>query len=445
MSNRMLNKSGARWAGSLLVVLTGLAVAAPAGAVPQIMTAYGDQMPWVQAEINAMGGSGTALYRGGLSNIYNPAFLSVETSWRLDAGFSLDQEHEDRFQPLFDTFNSWVTDAAIASNREHYWQTGFALAKRVLEGERPLSVGLSLTDRYPFQYRFWEELRNPSPFYGDVARDQVIERREREVTGTLRDLSLGVGWTVDDIFSVGAAAHYAFGTRKEVRTVRDYVDLDGDQSYNQVAKKKLDGVNFTLGVRGLVSERVELGLAWESQLAATGDLETTYYDAATDTATFTSEHAYLRYPNRYRAGLTFFPRTDPRTVFTIEVELVEWSEMADSEIPGYDNPQNFNDGKDVRIGLQHTFYNGAPLRFGFRHFDSYADKESTVSVFSTGVGVPYGDGMFSASVELSKVTGYLAHQFPYPDDYFGDQYEADPTARVEDTRFRFGVSYNVSF
>ena len=29
---------------------------------------------------------------------------------------------------------------------------------------------------------------------------------------------------------------------------------------------------------------------------------------------------------------------------------------------------------DVRIGVQHTFYNGTDLRFGFRRYDSYADE-----------------------------------------------------------------------
>ena len=71
-----------------------LAVAGPAWSVPQIMTDYGDQMAWRGSEINSMGGTGAALYRGGMSNIFNPAFLVQEESVRLDVGFSLDQ-HAD--------------------------------------------------------------------------------------------------------------------------------------------------------------------------------------------------------------------------------------------------------------------------------------------------------------------------------------------------------------
>ena len=446
MINRMRSKPSTGWAGSLLILLAVASVAVPAGAVPQIMTAYGDQMPWLQADINAMGGTGTALYRGGMSNMFNPAFLVWEEGSRLDAGVCLDQEHEDRFQPLFDTFESYVTDAAIATNREHYWNTGFGAATRLGHGERPVVVGIALADRYPFQYRFWEELRNPSPYTpgsGEPARDQIIAQREREVTGTLRDLSVGVGYGVDEIISIGAAAHYAFGTRKDVMTERDLVDEDN--SYNNIDEFEMNGVNFTVGLRGRVNERIEVGLAWESQLNVDGDRTVENYANDTGATTTDTWSSYVRYPNRYRAGLTFRPRTDPRTVFTMEVELVEWSELADSEIPGYDNPQNLKDGKDVRIGLEHTFYNGMPIRFGFRHFDSFADREVSASVFSAGVGMPLGGGMLSGSLELSKLTAVLTHQFSYPEDYFGDAYYSDPQARVEDTRFRVGVGYSVNF
>ncbi len=430
------------------LALFGLLVSAvPAGAVPQIMAEYGDQMAWRGADINAMGGTGVALYRGAISNIYNPAMLTGGPSdGRLDISLSMDQEHEDRFQPLFDSFQSWVADAAIASNRNHYWQTGFGIAGAPLGGETPIRVGLSLVDRYPFQYNFDEELRNPSPFNpGDdePARDQIIEMRQREVRGTLRTLSLGVGADVDDEIAIGMALHYAFGSREETNTVRDYVTEAN--SYHNVTKYDMNGVNFSLGVRGKISERVELGLAYESQLATTGDYSESLYDPSLTAADETTWGGYLRYPNIYRAGLTFMPQTDPRTIFTVEMEYSAWSELADSENPGYDNPQNLQDTMDVRIGLEHRFYNGLPLRFGFRHYDSYADAEASASVFSAGTAFAIGRGELAVSMELSKLTSIQSHQFPYPDNYFGDNFTSDPDARVEDTRFRIGVGYTQNF
>ncbi|MCP4293383.1 MAG: hypothetical protein GY780_16275 [bacterium] len=446
MSKRISQKA-TKGAIMALALLGLLASVAPAGAVPQIMTSYGDQMAWRGADINAMGGTGVALYRGAISNVFNPAMLTAGPSdGRLDVSMSLDQEHEDRFQPLFDAFDSWVTDAAIASNRNHYWQSGFGVAGSPLGGKTPIRVGLSLVDRYPFQYKFDEELRNPSPYppgSGEPARDLIIEERSREVTGTLRTLSLGIGADVEDEISIGAAVHYAFGTREETNSVRDYVTEAN--SYNATTAYDMDGLNFSLGVRGKINERLELGLSWESQLYTTGDYQKSEYDPTNMTTTETSWGGYLRYPNMYRAGLTFRPQTDPITVFTMEFEYAAWSELADSENDGYQNPQNLQDTMDVRIGVEHRFYNGLPLRFGFRHYDSYADAESAASIFTTGSAMAIGRGEISMSLELGKITSILPHQFPYPSDYFGDSFTADPEARVEDTRFRVGVSYTQNF
>ena len=221
--------------------------------------------------------------------------------------------------------------------------------------------------------------------------------------------------------------------------------MDETASYVETDEFAMSGVNFTLGLRGVINERVEIGVAWESQLDAGGDRTRSRYEAGTDSTALSVVDGQYRYPNIFRGGLTFRPRTDPATIFTIELEFVPWSEMVDDAFAGADAPTTLEDITDVRIGLQHTFYNGMPLRFGFRHYQSYADKDAGSSAFSAGLGMPVGEGMLAVSLELSKLTSVQAHQFPYPDDYFGDPFYADPDARVEDTRFRIGVGYTMNF
>ena len=447
MSKRMINTTAARRGLVLLGLLAVLGAATTALAAPEIMSTYGDQLTWHSASINAMGGTGTAIYRGGISNIYNPAFLAVETSNRFDLGFSLDQETEDRFQPLFDSFENYVNRAAIASNRQHYWDTGFSYAGRILKQQFPMTVAISLTDRYAFGYIFEEELRSPYIHNDPTQRDQILEDRLYEVSGTLRDLSLGLGFDISEGYSVGAAFHYAFGSRNVSKSVRDTnIPVGGDdESYNNQSDFDLSGVHWTVGFRGKISERVEFGVAWESQLSATGNFAFNNYSATPDTTIMSNYDGYYRYPNSYRAGLTFRPRTDPRTTFSLELEYKPWSEMADSQNSGYDNPQNLSDVTDVRVGLEHLFYNGMPIRFGFRYIDTYADREVSSSVFSAGVGIPFQKGMFSVSLELSKLSAIQEHIFGYPGDYLGEAYETDPQAIVEDTRFRLGVGYKQDF
>jgi hypothetical protein len=444
---------------TLWTCLLVVAAAGPAWSVPQIMTEFGDQAPWLGTDINAMGGTGAALYRGGMSNIFNPAFLAVETSNRLDAGLSVNQENEDRFQSLFDTFASEVSQVAIASNQHAYWQSGFGLALHDPAAGLPITVALSLADRYPFSYTFEEEVRDPDS--QSNPRDSVLENRERKVTGTLRNLSLGMGAGFLDWLSVGAAVHYAFGTRTETRTRRiDYGDMEGlDSSFEQ----EMNGVNFTAGLRAKISQRIELGFAYESALTANGLWNLQYHEAWSDTANNVTvdesyRDSYYRYPQKFRGGITFYPQTDPRTVFTAELEYVPWQKFEQNLGPKLDQSAaayleldhpDLEKVVDVRIGLEHTFYNGVPLRFGFRHYNSYADPDAGSTIFNGGTGFPIGSGLVAVSVELMKITSFQEHQFPYPENPDDPDaiplFPVDPEARVEDMQFRIGASYTVNW
>jgi len=361
---------------------------------------------------------------------WSPAVLSP-----FGAGAICDFESEDRFQPLYDTFDSYVTDVAIASNDHQYFHGGLGVALPLLRGGLPLALGLSLADRYPFAYTFEEELREPDP---DNDRDRIIANRKREVTGTLRDLSAGLGLGLGERLMLGATVNYAFGTRKDTWQVRNFVDPDS--SYNDTYEFQMSGVNFVLGASVTLSERFSLGLAWESRLEVDGDHTVTHETAAGDTLIAT--HESVKYPDYVSAGLTFRPRNDPRTVFTIEATYARWSKLEDSRsTDGATTP--LDDTWDMRVGVEHTFYNDMPLRFGFRRYDSYADRDVGTSVFSAGTGMKMPGGLVSVSIEISKTTAVLPHQFPYPD--MGGAYVSDPDARVEDSLFRIGIGYSGEF
>jgi hypothetical protein len=153
--------------------------------------------------------------------------------------------------------------------------------------------------------------------------------------------------------------------------------------------------------------------------------------------------AFYDYPWCVRAGLAFRPRNELPTVFTLELEYRPWSEMRDGTLA--DTTPILNDATDIKMGVEHIFHNGMPLRFGFRYIPSYADRDAAVTAFTAGTGARVGNGRLNASLELAKTSSMLPHQFPYPENYFGDAFVADPLARVDDTRFRLGVSYAMEF
>ncbi len=407
-----------------------MAPAALAGSALNFL--YGEPETFLGAEINAMGSTGAAVFRGGASNVLNPAMLADVEGFRIDAGLSLDQRHEDRFTPLWDSFGNYVVDTAIASNREHGFGTGFGFAADLEGYGVPLACGVSLTDRYSFGYDFQEDIRNPTT-YTD-GRDLIIEERELDVAGTLRDLSLGLAYASDPRFSFGAAVHYAFGNRDEHRLSRDYETPANSTDERQ--EFDMDGVNFSLGARFTPDDRLTFGFSWETPLTVDGDTDTTItpYSGAREVYSGTAE---VEYPSRYSFGMAYYPRNELRTVFTVDMVISNWSDLTDNRFA--EDPV-LEDTYDVRIGLQHTFYNGVPMRFGFRHVDSYADVETGRSSFSAGIGKPLAKGMIDVSVELGKVSFVQEHWFDYPAGY-----ESAESARVEETHFRLGVGYVLEF
>ncbi len=428
-------------AGFLLVgLLAALPGVSAAGSV--LDTPYGSPAGTLGAEIDAMAGTGTAFYRGGISARLNPAMLSEEKAHRLDGSLSFYQDHEDRFQPLWDSFSSYVTDTAIASQRNHYFDTGFGAALRASKG---LAVGLSLSTLYDFTYDFEEELRDPVNQPVGEPDDLILEERSLRLGGRLRVLTLGLAMsTPDERLSVGVAGNYAFGTRKSEASRRFFQD-QGD-SFNDNREHWLEGRNAVLGVRIKATPRFEIGASWETPLKVSGDItqirDTQYAGVDTLESVGMSKDASIEYPNRYRVGFTLYPRSEPRTVFTAEMVFSKWTQLVDSEFEDDDQPR-LEDVVDVRIGVQHTFYNDVPLSFGFRRMDSYSDHESGASFFTTGIGIPWAKGMFHVSAELSKVTSHQGHWFPY--EYSDTSIQTAETSRVEDTRFRLGAGFTYLF
>ena len=425
------------WTTSALLACALILVAAgPAAAVPQIESTYGGQSPWLGGEINALGGTGAAIGRGAASNLLNPAGLAQVRGIRLDVGMAAALHEEDRFMPVYDSFESFVTDMAIASNQNTGLGGGVGLATRLVGGRMPVTAGVSLLERYPYRYRFEEEIRDPSPF--SDPRDRIIEERTYEVEGVLRTLSLGLAADVlPDRVSVGAAVHYGFGDREESRVRRDNRLADGDQSSDLRHLWSLSGVHATFGVQAQVHPRLRLGAAFETRLEVDGEYETRTFTAADTTVATQETEESLKYPAVWRFGAAFFPRSDPRTVLTWDVVYADWQEMEDSRL---DRTGIINDVLDVRLGLEHTFYNDFRLRFGFRRYDSYADDEGGNSVFSGGAGFPVGGGELSVSLELNKLQSYEPHIFEYPEDYV-----AEPIARVDDLRTRIGIGWAREF
>lgn len=442
MTTRVTNNNHLATLAILAAITLFGGLTTPAGAVPYMEASYGGQSPFISAEVNSLASTGVGVYRGGFSTFLNPAGLARATEWRLDAGGALLRHDEERYSPLYDSFDSFVVDKSIASNQHMWLETGFALAGQLQLGDLPLGVGLSLADRLPFGYEFTEEVRDPDVF--STPRDRILEERTYEIEGTVRTLSLGVAGEADKV-SAGAAVHYNFGDRSEHWLLRDNITVDGDRSFDSLSEWDLSGVNFTLGLQVQPTERLTLGVAYESPLTLDGDINNTHYEAAVDTFALSEAFHGMEMPARWRFGGAFMPRNDPRTVFTVDVVVTDYEELTDDR-PGLNEQRNTDPAElqkvvDVRVGLQHTFNSGQDMNFGFRRYDSYNDDEGGNSVFSAGTSWPVGPGKLALSFEINKLqNGYVPHLFDYPEGFVSPE-----EARIDDTRLRIGLGWTQTF
>ena len=102
----------------------------------------------------ALGSIGAAQYMGTGSITANPAMLAyMQERAYLDLTVGIAQYNEDRFQPLYDTFSSYVTETAYVSNRNSYGMMQGGATIRLVKDLNRLYRGQTCLHQYEFDDR----------------------------------------------------------------------------------------------------------------------------------------------------------------------------------------------------------------------------------------------------------------------------------------------------
>jgi hypothetical protein len=430
---------------------------APAWASTLVDTPNGTPKEIYSARGAAMGSVGAAIYQGSAALVQNPAALALsDSAGLLDLTVGVSHVTEDRLIPLFDTFESFVDETAIAVNRETYADAqGGALFRLPT---LPMTLGLGLFERYDFDYDYFEEFRDPSPF--SPIRDTVQELRSFSVDGRLRSATAGLGAQLyrDESMSanVGLAVHRYFGTiDQEKRQSSVSPPADSVAVRYTLLSHDLSGWAFSVGVLLNIRERFDVGMAYEHSSTFAGDrgTETTTVRASgTTTELSTVPDDELEYPAVFRWGLTYHPRNTLRTRFSFEGVRAQWSQVATTyrheQVLGQSAGRGLRDTWDVRLGLEHVFYNGMPLRLGFRYLENYAERESSRSIFSAGVGFPVAGFLLDVTGQYNRQTSRqpLDTLFDPTTTVDGDSFPApEYDAKVEDSVVRLVFGFSRAF
>jgi hypothetical protein len=429
-----------RFLGATLTALALTLGTGTAGAFTVLDWGFGSPQGGASPRSLAMGSTGAALYQGSQGLFFNPAALLPETRWgEVDVTLGLTQTSEDRLVPLWDSFNSYVDDTIVATNRNRYGNVTGGGVLRLPGTDMALAVGVF--DRYSFAYDYYEEYRNPAGTDPIGDRDQILQTRTIQNTGVLRSLSAGYSAGIAKRVQLGFAVHRYMGDpSREVQRVNYQTHADTVTTVDQ----ELRGWGWSVGAWGRPTERIDLGVSFEGAFQVEGD----YATSTTIDDSVRTESASQRtvdYPGTLRFGAVYHPRNRLRTTFAVEAERHFWESLSTPVTSVYGDAVEVHDTWDLRIGLEHVFYNGMPVRFGFRFLENYADAESNRTIFSAGLGYHAAGFNFDVTGLLHRQTSRQAFLFD-PSYRTTNNYNAPGTLeRVEDTILELVIGASRSF
>lgn len=366
------------------VVTLGIlaASASPALGYSFLERMYGTPQLGLSPRSRAMGGAGAAFGNGAFSLVDNPGALVVDRGNRVQLSGVLSRASENRFVPIFDTFDSFVDENAIAVNDVGY---GSVLGGVVLDrwDESGFIVSAGVFDRYDPRYDYKDERRST------LTSDEIINNLYIETTGILRSATVGAAYAIPGGHGVGVAFNYYFSDyRDRVALVPRTASSDRDE---KILNRSLRGWSVTLGQIVNLNERVRLGVAVETKPQIDDDYEIRVNG---DLVTDENSNGDLKLPLRVQGGAVYRPRNDLKTTFALDAVYMGWQDLVES-IPAETwqtlagdryPPTSLQDTWEVRFGLEHVFYNGLPARIGFRYGESYALDEADRVAFTFGFG-----------------------------------------------------------
>jgi hypothetical protein len=364
----------------------------------------------------------------------NPAILGRLDRPTISASYRLIASEEDWMLPVHDSFDAILGYETYSHNWNTYHDGDIALSTGTLPGLAGLAFGLAYLPAYDFEYDFYQEVRDRSTT--SVPLDKAIAKAFVESNGGIRSLSFGVGKALEGGFSVGVGVEYLWGeydigTRlTEIDTLKiNCWENAREETSDTFEASNLGGVRFSVGATYQVNKRIEVAAAFTSAAELDGDYVSS---SAGGLMWFLPRHGDLegdftmKYPAAYSFGVAFRPRNELRTVIEGNVRYVMWSDAENGALGGI----VFDDIYEWSVGVEHVFYSGQPVRFGFTFRPSPTHDETSEAAVTLGSGMKMG----SFDVAFAVRMGWREYrEFSLFDDATFCAREREFSDRVEDT------------
>ncbi len=430
-----------------LILITLLILASALSAWSITDSYFGNRFGSMDGRIYAMGGAGQYNSYRPYAFTDNPANLSLlKKKLGIAVNTYVNRNEDNRSMPLYNSFDNYVDDAVYSSNINSYNNLSAAVMGSYNLDLMGLSTNVGLGAFYlpylSFDGDYVEEIRNNRNTDNDTYPEKIAQNNISS-SGTLMKTGGAVSFGADFSDLLGASLGFSFaqltGDQTNEKSIKwtDWavaqVGTNHLPELNELEDYELSGNQLQIG--GTLKAGSRLGLGFTYTPKTTLDRDGSYYykrDAYRNTPVDSLKTAVTEdyiIPASIRGGICYTPRNAMRTVFNLDLEYVQHSQI--SEL--------YDDVVNLYAGVEHHFTNRIPFRMGFNAVNSYFfTTEAAVDINNNPITTYYVKKvltpMFTAgsSVQLTKNLscdlgfGYTWREFEAL-DMFGDAYYNDKT------------------
>ena len=384
---------------------------------------YGFEVASPTARGLALGNSGLAAGGVLLAASHNPALLArADSGLVLQSGADFLSIQEDRSFPYYDNFGGFVDYGSyyFQDNAYYNFSAQLVYSMKGLVKDLPLALSLGWMPFMDFNYNYFEEVRSTS--FGD----KLLAYNEFSGEGVLYALPFTVAAAFDN-FSVGLSVALLNGDVTTVnRVIPKALGLDS-LARDAVLQRQALNTPFYInaGFSFRVDERLSVGGSFRSgfeyqteNLLTGGDSSQTLTQA-------------VAYPARVGMGFDYRFRNILQARLMVDFYYNFWSALTDDLYKAPD----YNDTYNIRVGVEHLFFNDFAFRVGYSFENMRENRELTKTLLTAGLGYRW------KNVDLNLGLGLTAMEFYQADLYDDAAYDSNVSTRTQNDLVKWNETY----
>ncbi len=415
----------------VIILLSG-SVFAQRADLNQFIMNYGQSYDFVSARSLGMAGSGLAGGQNYDALMLNPALLSNGSGLLSFAGgIWLNKTIEDRAYPYYDSFVGFQDYGSYAYNaywKQNGWVTlQFNLPENIFPG---LSFGFGYVPFRSFEYDYQEEVRDPVN-----KSDRLLGYNTLAQTGKLSAIPIAVAYRIFKSLYLGGQVSFLNGTLEYKKLINPKASEYQQNALYSVTEKELATVPVVVdfGFIYVLNQRLTVG--GNVQLPYSLEFDQTVHDMLADSVS-SGVSETLDYPLTVGAGIEYKFENVLAAKINVDFNYRFWSAFKVNGV----TPNTFNDTYQVKLGVEHLFFDNVPLRAGFLYETLPQSASFTRSVLTVGSGFETRGVRINIAGGVSNFEYYQDDLFP--EELYGLENRSDPD-RIRVTNFyvRLDVNY----